>query len=68
MIIIRIFLNAVIMAAEIAAVAGIAALGYTNPGLYKNGLDQIPSWVTWGNAATMFNPGGFDPVPHHTHD
>lgn len=31
MIVIRIFLNAVIMAAEIAAVAGIAALGYTNP-------------------------------------
>jgi carboxypeptidase family protein len=39
-----------------------SALGYTNPGIYKNGLDQIPSWVTWGDSATMFNPGGFDPV------
>jgi hypothetical protein len=39
-----------------------SALGYTNAGLYKNGLDQIPSWVTWGDSATMFNPGGFDPV------
>ncbi len=37
-----------------------SALGYTNPGVYRNGLDQIPSWVTWGNSATMFNPGGFD--------
>jgi len=38
-----------------------AALGYTNPGIFRNGLDQIPSWVTWGNSATLFNPGGFDP-------
>ena len=39
-----------------------AALGYTNPGIYKNGLDQIPSFTTWGKGPTMFNPGGFDPV------
>jgi hypothetical protein len=38
------------------------ALGYTNPGVYKNGLDQIPSVVTWGAGPTLFNPGGFDPV------
>ena len=38
-----------------------SALGYTNPGVYKNGLDQIPSVVTWGAGPTMFNPGGFDP-------
>ncbi len=38
-----------------------SALGYTNPGIFKNGLDQIPSWVTWGNSATLYNPGGFDP-------
>jgi hypothetical protein len=37
------------------------ALGYTNPGIYRNGLDQIPSWVTWGDSSTLFNPGGFDP-------
>jgi hypothetical protein len=39
-----------------------SALGYTNPGVYKNGLDQIPSTVTWGQGPTLFNPGGFDPV------
>jgi Carboxypeptidase regulatory-like domain len=39
-----------------------AALGYTNPGVFKNGLDQIPSFETWGNGPTIFNPGGFDPV------
>ncbi len=38
-----------------------SALGYTNPGVYKNGLDQIPSIVTWGAGPTLFNPGGFDP-------
>ena len=39
-----------------------AALGYTNPGIYDSGLDQIPSMTGWGNGPTMFNPGGFDPV------
>jgi carboxypeptidase family protein len=39
-----------------------SALGYTNPGIYKAGLDQIPSLTGWGNGPTMFNPGGFDPV------
>ena len=38
-----------------------SALGFNNPGLYKNDLDQIPSIVTWGDGPTMFNPGGFDP-------
>jgi hypothetical protein len=39
-----------------------AALGYTNPGVYKNGLDQIPSFLVWGSSGpTLFNPGGFDP-------
>jgi hypothetical protein len=38
-----------------------SALGFSNPGLYKNGLDQIPSIVTWGDGPTLFNPGGFDP-------
>ena len=39
-----------------------SALGYTNPGIYDSGLDQIPSVTGWGNGPTMFNPGGFDPV------
>ena len=39
-----------------------SALGYTNPGIYDSGLDQIPSMTGWGNGPTMFNPGGFDPV------
>jgi hypothetical protein len=39
-----------------------AALGYTNPGIYHSGLDQIPSMTAWGNGPTLFNPGGFDPV------
>jgi len=39
-----------------------SALGYTNPGIYHSGLDQIPSMTAWGNGPTMFNPGGFDPV------
>ena len=38
-----------------------SALGFTNPGIYKNDLDQIPSFVTWGDGPTLFNPGGFDP-------
>jgi hypothetical protein len=39
-----------------------SALGYTNPGIYKSGLDQMPSVTAWGSGPTMFNPGGFDPV------
>jgi hypothetical protein len=39
-----------------------SALGYTNPGIYQSGLDQIPSMTAWGNGPTLFNPGGFDPV------
>ena len=39
-----------------------SALGYTNPGIYHSGLDQIPSMTGWGNGPTLFNPGGFDPV------
>ncbi|MEN3339336.1 MAG: hypothetical protein V7647_3012 [Acidobacteriota bacterium] len=39
-----------------------SALGYTNQGIYKSGLDQIPSMLNWGNGPTLFNPGGFDPV------
>jgi hypothetical protein len=38
-----------------------SALGYTNPGLYKNGLDQVPAFTTWGQGPTSLNPGGFDP-------
>lgn len=31
-------------------------------GLYKNGVEQIPSMLTWGAAefSTIFNPGGFE--------
>jgi hypothetical protein len=39
-----------------------AALGYTNPGIYHSGLDQIPSMTAWGSGPTLYNPGGFDPV------
>jgi Carboxypeptidase regulatory-like domain len=39
-----------------------SALGYTNSGIYKSGLDQIPSMTAWGNGPTLFNPGGFDPI------
>ena len=39
-----------------------SALGYTNPGIYQSGTDQIPSMTAWGNGPTLFNPGGFDPV------
>ena len=31
------------------------------PGVFKNGLDQIPSFSAWNNGPTLFNPGGFDP-------
>jgi hypothetical protein len=39
-----------------------SALGYTNPGIYRNGLDQVPAYTTWGQGPTLLNPGGFDPV------
>jgi hypothetical protein len=39
-----------------------SSLGYTNPGVYHSGLDQIPSMTGWGNGPTLYNPGGFDPV------
>lgn len=43
------------------------AIGYTNPGLFKSGLDQIPSVLDWySGIATNFNPGGFDPVLYAT--
>lgn len=38
-----------------------AALGFDNAGVFRNGLDQIPSFHTWGSGPTLFNPGGFDP-------
>ena len=39
-----------------------SALGYTNPGVFNNGLDQVPAYTTWGQGPTVLNPGGFDPV------
>ncbi|PYV81927.1 MAG: carboxypeptidase regulatory-like domain-containing protein, partial [Acidobacteria bacterium] len=39
------------------------AIGYNHPGLFKSGLDQIPSFTDWGSGiASIFAPGGFDPV------
>ncbi len=38
-------------------------VGYTNPGLFKNGVAQIPSFGGnggAGEAALIFNPGGFE--------
>lgn len=38
-------------------------LGLPFQGLFKNGLDQIPSFATgWDQGNLLFNPGGFDPV------
>jgi len=39
-----------------------ATAGYTNAGLFKNGVSQIPSFGQFGpsEAALMFNPGGFE--------
>jgi hypothetical protein len=37
-----------------------AALGYPYKGVYKNGVDQIPSFTTWGGGPTVLNPGGFE--------
>jgi len=39
-----------------------SALNIPFRGLFKNGLDQIPSVTSWGEGPTLFNPGGFDPV------
>ena len=39
-----------------------SALGYNNPGVFRNTLDQIPAYTTWGAGPTVLNPGGFDPV------
>ena len=39
------------------------ALNIPFPGLFKNGLDQIPSIsLAWGAGAQLINPGGFDPI------
>ena len=35
-------------------------VGYTYPGLYKNGVAQIPSFGSSGQTALIFNPGGFE--------
>lgn len=36
-----------------------SALNYPYKGVTKNGVDQIPSFTGWSQAATVFNPGGF---------
>jgi hypothetical protein len=37
------------------------ALNIPFQGLFKNGIDQIPSIITaWGGGPVMFNPGGFE--------
>lgn len=37
------------------------ALGITFPGVYHNGVKQIPSMTGWGGEyATLYNPGGFE--------
>lgn len=39
------------------------ALGIPFQGLFKNGLDLIPSVsLAWGEGAQLVNPGGFDPI------
>jgi Carboxypeptidase regulatory-like domain len=39
------------------------ALNIPFQGLFKNGLDQIPSIsLAWGAGAQLINPGGFDPI------
>jgi hypothetical protein len=38
------------------------ALNIPFQGLFKSGLDQIPSITSWGDGPTLLNPGGFDPV------
>lgn len=39
-----------------------SALNIPFKGLFKSGLDQIPSLTTWGEGPTLLNPGGFDPI------
>ncbi len=39
-----------------------SALNIPFKGLFKNGLEQIPAFTSWGEGPTLFNPGGFDPV------
>ncbi len=39
-----------------------SALGYPYHGIFNSGLEQIPSITNWGGSATLFNPGGFDPI------
>jgi hypothetical protein len=40
-----------------------SALNIPFPGLFKNGLEQIPSIsLAWGAGAQLINPGGFDPI------
>jgi len=37
------------------------ALGFTFPGVYPDGIDQMPSLGSWGSElATIYNPGGFE--------
>ncbi|MEJ7711833.1 MAG: hypothetical protein WKF84_18680 [Pyrinomonadaceae bacterium] len=36
-----------------------SASNYPYKGVFKNGVDQIPSFTGWSQAATVFNPGGF---------
>jgi Carboxypeptidase regulatory-like domain len=38
------------------------ALGYPYQGVFKSGLDQIPSVQDTNGGSSLFNPGGFDPV------
>ena len=39
-----------------------SALNIPFKGLFKSGLEQIPSITSWGDGPTLLNPGGFDPV------
>lgn len=36
------------------------ALGANFPGVFKNGVVQIPAWYATGEMAAMLNPGGFE--------
>ncbi|NOT59656.1 MAG: carboxypeptidase regulatory-like domain-containing protein [Acidobacteria bacterium] len=37
-----------------------SALGYPYQGIYKNKVEQIPAFTTWGGGPTVLNPGGFE--------
>ncbi|PYV32549.1 MAG: carboxypeptidase regulatory-like domain-containing protein, partial [Acidobacteria bacterium] len=38
-------------------------IAYAHPGLFKSGLDQLPSFTDWGSGiAEIILPGGFDPT------